>query len=192
MTLAVTAFANSEDVNYIVTPDIKHSAQSSRLLFIDLNGSPDLPLGGSALAQVFSQLGEKAPEVDLDLLQRGIRVVHSLIKQGHVLAGHDRSDGGLLTTVLEMAFAGNCGLDLNLPTGVEAVSYLFNEGLGFVLEVDELLCMPLMRTLQDNQIPAVILGSSRVDRRVTVCSLSWTIIMDYHCYHHLSYIDSSG
>lgn len=169
MTLAVTAFANCEDVNDIVTPDIKHSAQASRLLFIDLNGNAQLPLGGSALAQVYSQLGDQAPEVDLDLLQRGVRVVHSLIKQGHVLAGHDRSDGGLLTTVLEMAFAGNCGLDLQIPEEVNAVNYLFNEGLGFVLEVDELLCMPLMRTLQDNHIPAFILGSSCTDRRVTVC-----------------------
>ena len=167
MTLAVTAFANCEDVNDIVTPDLKHSAQHSRLLFIDLNGGA-LSLGGSALAQVFDQLGDQAPEVDLDLLQRAVRTVHSLIKQGHVLAGHDRSDGGLLTTVLDMAFAGNCGLELTIPAEVDSVAYLFNEGLGMVLEVDEVLCQPLMRTLSDNHIPAIILGWSQPERHVTV------------------------
>lgn len=154
-------------MNDIVTPDIKHSAQGSRLLFIDLNAA-DYSLGGSALAQVFSQIGDQTPEVDLELLQRAIRAVQTLIKQGHVLAGHDRSDGGLLTTVLEMAFAGNCGFDLVLPVDVPAVPYLFNEGLGMVLEVDEGLCAPLMRSLADNQIPAVILGSTRSEHRVTV------------------------
>ena len=163
----MTAFANCEDVNDVVTPDIKHSAQGSKLLFIDLNAA-DFPLGGSALAQVFSQVGEKTPEVDLELLQRAIRAVQTLIKQGHVLAGHDRSDGGLLTTVLEMAFAGNCGLDLSRPADVPAIPYLFNEGLGLVLEVDEGLCAPLMRSLADNQIPAVILGATRSEHRVTV------------------------
>lgn len=167
----MTAFANCEDVNDVVTPDIKHSAQGSKLLFIDLNAA-DFPLGGSALAQVFSQVGEKTPEVDLELLQRAIRAVQTLIKQGHVLAGHDRSDGGLLTTVLEMAFAGNCGLDLSLPADVPAIPYLFNEGLGLVLEVDEGLCAPLMRSLADNQIPAVILGATRSEHRVTVVVLS--------------------
>ena len=95
-----------------------------------------------------------------------MRTVHSLIKQGHVLAGHDRSDGGLLTTVLEMAFAGNCGLELTIPAEVDSVAYLFNEGM--VLEVDEVLCQPLMRTLSDNHIPAIILGWSQPERHVTV------------------------
>ena len=67
-----------------------------------------------------------------------------------------------------MAFAGNCGLELTIPAEVDSVAYLFNEGLGMVLEVDEVLCQPLMRTLSDNHIPAIILGWSQPERHVTV------------------------
>ena len=64
------------------------------------------------------------------------------MRQHHIIAGHDRSDGGLITSLLEMCFAGNCGIDVTLPEHVDAIPYLFNESLGWLLEVDELLCEP--------------------------------------------------
>ena len=90
----VTAFANSSEVLDVVTPDVKHAVYHSKLVFIDLNDAP-LTLGGSALAQVFDQIGDSCPSVDLGLLQRAFRMIQALIKQQLILAGHDRSDGGV-------------------------------------------------------------------------------------------------
>ena len=186
LTLVATAFANSEEVSDLVTPDIKHAVLNSKLLFIDLNAlssslassptsspssssassplSSSFALGGSALAQAFGSLGDDSPEVDLALLQRAFRYVMTLIKQHQVLAGHDRSDGGLAVTLLEMCFAGDCGADVVLPASVDPVGFLFNEALGWVLEVDEAVCEPLLRACQDHQIPAVIIGTTHSER----------------------------
>ena len=164
----MTAFANTDDVNGLVTPDIKHAVLNSRILFIDLHTSSQQGLGGSAFAQVLDQIGEEAPEVDLKLLQRSFYTIQNLIKQRHIIAGHDRSDGGLITALLEMCFAGDCGIEVSLPEGVEPIPYLFNESLGWLLEVDELLCEPLLRTFRDNQIPAVVLGVTKTDRMIQV------------------------
>ena len=164
-----TAFANSEDVSEVVTPDIKHSLLHSKLLFIDLSlPSSHYPLGASALAQVFDSIGDDAPDVDLKLLKRSFCYVMKLIKQHQILAGHDRSDGGLITTVLEMCFAGDCGVDLVVPPSVDAIGFLFNESLGWVLEVDETACEPLLRACNDHEIPAVIIGTTHEERVVRV------------------------
>ena len=168
LTLVATAFANSEEVSDLVTPDIKHSVLNSKLLFIDLNAISSSPfaLGGSALAQAFGALGDDSPAVDLALLQRAFRYVMNLIKQHQVLAGHDRSDGGLAATLLEMCFAGDCGADIRLPAGVDPVGFLFNEALGWVLEVDEAVCEPLLRACQDHRIPAAVIGTTHAERVV--------------------------
>ena len=90
------------------------------------------------------------------------------MRQHHIIAGHDRSDGGLITSLLEMCFGGNCGIDVTLPEHVDAIPYLFNESLGWLLEVDELLCEPLLRTFADNQIPAIIIGITKTEPTITV------------------------
>lgn len=169
MTLVVNAVANSEDVNGLVTPDIKHAVLNSRIVFVDLNTNHGL--GGSALAQVLDQLGNEAPDVDLKLLQRSFYTIQNLIKQNHIIAGHDRSDGGIITSLLEMCFAGDCGVDVVLPDGADPVSYLFNESLGWLLEVDELLCEPLLRTFKDNQIPAIVLGITKTEKSIQVVKI---------------------
>ena len=175
LTLVVTAFANTEDVNGLITPDIKHAVLHSRILFIDLNVNKKCVLGGTALAQVIDQIGEEASDVDLKLLQRSFYTIQNLIKQRHIISGHDRSDGGLITALLEMCFAGNCGIDITLPEGVEPISYLFNESLGWLLEVDELLCEPLLRTFRDHQIPAVVIGVTKEEQVIRVEFLLSTI-----------------
>ena len=152
----------------MVTPDIKHSVLRSRIVFIDLNTNTNHALGGSALAQVFDQIGDEAPDVDLKLLQRAFYTIQNFMRQHHIIAGHDRSDGGLITSLLEMCFAGNCGIDVTLPEHVDAIPYLFNESLGWLLEVDELLCEPLLRTFADNQIPAIIIGITKTEPTITV------------------------
>ena len=95
-------------------------------------------MGASILAQVYGQIGRQAPDVDdAEDLQAFFAVVQGLNADGLLLAYHDRSDGGLLTTVLEMAFAGHCGLNLNLDglldSADDIAALLFNEELGAVL-----------------------------------------------------------
>jgi phosphoribosylformylglycinamidine synthase len=104
-------------------------------MLIDL-GQGRTRLGGSALAQVYNQIGNEAPDVDTTTLKRFFTELTKLKQAGKILAYHDRSDGGLLTTVLEMAFASRCGLELDL-TGLPGTTLekFFNEELGAVIQV---------------------------------------------------------
>lgn len=132
-TLVISAYAPVPDISKVVTPDIKRPGRSA-LLFIDLGGGRNR-LGGSALAQCFSQVGDVSPDVsDAAQLRGAFNALQECIDRGLILAGHDRSDGGLIVTLLEMAFSGNCGIDVSVPEG-EALAALFAEELGLVVEV---------------------------------------------------------
>ncbi|MEO6873196.1 MAG: phosphoribosylformylglycinamidine synthase subunit PurQ, partial [Opitutaceae bacterium] len=105
------------------------------LLLIDL-GRGQNRLGGSILAQVVSQTGQAPPDVDNPTdLKNFWKVIQQLGRDKKLLAYHDRSDGGLLTTIVEMAFAGHVGVDLEIPAGHNAFSALFSEELGAVIQV---------------------------------------------------------
>ena len=112
--LVVTAWAPVTDVRRALTPQLRTDLGDSVLILVDL-GEGRHRLGGSALAQVTQQIGDAVPDVaDPALLARAFAVVRALCEDGRVLAIHDRSDGGLLATVCEMAFAGHCGVSLNI------------------------------------------------------------------------------
>lgn len=136
LSLIVSAFAPVSDVRKTLTPQLRMDAGETELLLIDL-GQGKNRLGGSALAQVYGVTGEAVPDVDdAGLLKAFFNAVQQLNAEGLVLAYHDRSDGGLLATVCEMAFAGRVGVDLTLDTlGGDALSSLFAEELGAVLQV---------------------------------------------------------
>jgi phosphoribosylformylglycinamidine synthase len=136
VSLIISAFAPVQDVRQSLTPQLRELSEDTRLLFIDLADGRQR-LGGSVLAQVYSQLGSQAPDVEDPAVLRGFfAAVQELNSAGLVLAYHDRSDGGLLATLCEMAFAGHCGLDADLAgLGADAVAALFNEELGAVLQV---------------------------------------------------------
>jgi phosphoribosylformylglycinamidine synthase len=107
------------------------------LLLIDL-GRGKNRLGGSILAQVVSQMGEATPDVDSATdLKNFWNAIQLLGRQKKILAYHDRSDGGLLATAVEMAFAGHTGIDLEIPNGHDAFAALFSEELGAVVQVRE-------------------------------------------------------
>ncbi len=114
LTLIVSAFAPVDDAALTLTPELRRDVDDTRLLLIDLGSGRDR-LGGSALAQCYGQLGCEAPDVDDPAaLRRFFEAVQAENRAGRLLAYHDRSDGGLLVTVLEMAFAGRTGLDLDV------------------------------------------------------------------------------
>ena len=155
LSLIATAFAPVQDVRKTVTPDIKPVADSM-LLLVDL-GQGKARMGGSALTQVYGELGGEAPDIEAGYLKKFYDVIQQLVQEDKLLAYHDRSDGGLFATLAEMAFAGRSGLEANideyaqvlfkewerkLPNAiVEEVlplahlTALFNEELGAVLQV---------------------------------------------------------
>lgn len=137
-TLVVSNYAPCPDVRKIITPDLKAPAmnQEGTLIFVDLSNGKNR-LGGSALAQCYKQLGKESPDVEnvTDLIN-AFNATQQLIKEGALLSGHDISDGGLITCLLEMCFAGISGINVNLTHRKgKAVEVLFAEEVGWVLEV---------------------------------------------------------
>jgi phosphoribosylformylglycinamidine synthase len=135
VSLIVSAFAPVGDVRRTLTPELAREREST-LVFVDLAGGAQR-LGGSSLAQTFGQYGGAPPDVDdPQRLKRWFAVQRELRAAGLLLAYHDRSDGGLFATLVEMAFAGNVGLDVDVGSAAsDAVAYLFNEELGAVIQV---------------------------------------------------------
>lgn len=165
--LVISAYAAMSDINEVVTPDLKRAGSSS-LLFIDL-GNGKNRLGGSALAQTRSRLGNDCPDMeDPGAVKNAFLAVQDAIGKGLVTAGHDRSDGGLVTTVLEMAFSGNCGLDLNLQSADSPLATLFSEELGLVIECDDDSLGELQQVLAAHDVVSVILGRSTEEKQILI------------------------
>ena len=136
LSLVITAFGAVQDVRKTLTPQLDTQHNNTELLLIDL-GQGKNRLGASCLAQVYQQLGDVTPDVDSSALLKGFFLaIQQLVHEKKLLAYHDRSDGGLFATLVEMAFAGKTGLDINLDslTG-SALESLFNEELGAVIQI---------------------------------------------------------
>jgi phosphoribosylformylglycinamidine synthase len=136
VSLIVSAFARVADVRRTLTPALQLDERPTSLWLIDLAQGKNR-LGGSALAQVYGELGDEP--ADLDVPQRLIGLAAALRElraAGMLRAYHDRSDGGLFATLIEMAFAGHCGLDIALPAGRgPALAQLFAEEPGAVVQI---------------------------------------------------------
>ncbi|KAI9699596.1 MAG: hypothetical protein M1820_007095 [Bogoriella megaspora] len=143
LSVIISAFAPVRSIGNVWTPTLRRfeDVGETIILYVDL-AEGKKALGGSALAQVFGQTGDEAPDVhDADFIVDYFDAVQQLHEAGIVLAYHDRSDGGLFTTLVEMMFAGRCGMELMLdqlcPT--KSLSHLlptlFNEELGAVFQV---------------------------------------------------------
>ena len=133
LSLVVSAFAPVEDVRRHATPDLKRSGDT-RLLLVDL-GRGRNRLGGSCLAQAYNQIGSEVPDVDSGDVRGLYEAVQTLLDQDLVLAYHDRSDGGLFIAVAEMAFAGRCGVELEIAAlGRDPLAALFCEEVGVVIQ----------------------------------------------------------
>ncbi|HID4133264.1 TPA: phosphoribosylformylglycinamidine synthase [Pluralibacter gergoviae] len=134
LSLVITAFGRVEDVRRTVTPQL--STEDNALLLIDL-GKGHNALGATALAQVYRQLGDKPADVRSPEQLKGFwEAMQTLVAERKLLAWHDRSDGGLLVTLAEMAFAGHCGVEVDIAAlGDDRLAALFNEELGGVIQV---------------------------------------------------------
>jgi len=136
LSLIITAFAPVKDIRHTLTPQLQKNVGDTRLLFIDL-AQGQQRMGGSALAQVYNQLGNESPDLESPTdFKAAFNVIQTLNEQGVLLAYHDRSDGGLFTTLSEMAFAGHVGIDIDITAlGSDVLNSLFNEELGAVVQV---------------------------------------------------------
>jgi len=179
-TLVISLYAPMEDVHVKIDPAIRCPGRS-QLVFIDL-GLGKQRLGGSILAQSYQQIGLETPDLDdPETFKAAWYAIRNLIKTGKALAGHDRSDGGLITTVLEMAFAGDCGFNLTMPTAYSnyELSYekfiactWLNEELGVVLEIlDENVqdAVAYLKAASPSLASHIhLLGSTTVEKRLVI------------------------
>jgi phosphoribosylformylglycinamidine synthase len=135
LSLIISAFAPVLDVRKTVTPQLVDDADTT-LLLVDL-GNGKNRLGGSALAQVYNQIGDSGADLDEpQQLAAFFATMQQLLEQQLLLAYHDRADGGLFATLAEMAFAGRCGFAVELGNlGDDSLAVLFSEELGAVLQV---------------------------------------------------------
>ena len=168
LSLIISAFAPVEDVRRAMTPMLQKQ-QDSQLLLIDL-GAGQQRLGGSILAQCQQQLGNQSPDIEPMLLSNFFSVMQQCLTGGWLLAYHDRSDGGLLATLVEMAFAGRCGLQIDLAPLISdvydeqrALAALFNEELGAVIQVDEQHVEQVMSCFESKGLDIFSLGQPRFD-----------------------------
>ena len=142
LSLIISAFAPIKDVRKTVTPELKN-VEDSVLLFVDL-GFGKARMGGSAFGQVYNNMSGEAPDLDdTGRLKAFYNVIQQLVAEDKLLAYHDRSDGGLFATLVEMAFAARCGLNVDLTSLVAnqadvnetSIRALFNEELGAVIQI---------------------------------------------------------
>jgi phosphoribosylformylglycinamidine synthase len=155
ISLVVSAFAPVTDIRLSLTPQLQ-TKEPSELLLIDLGRGQDR-LGGSILAQVVSQIGAATPDVDeANDLRNFWAAIQQLGRERQLLAYHDRSDGGLVATAVEMAFAGHVGVDLELPAGREPFAALFNEELGAIIQVRTADRAAVLATLRAHHLDGLV------------------------------------
>lgn len=132
--LVISAYCTVPDITKVVTPDIKYPGES-KILHIDLSGGK-CRLGGSALAQVYNQIGDESPDVEnAKQFVAAFNAIQTMINKNLISACHDISDGGLIVCLLEMLFAGNCGCTATLDCEVDRiVEKLFAEEIGWLVE----------------------------------------------------------
>ncbi|MGK2888914.1 MAG: phosphoribosylformylglycinamidine synthase [Candidatus Malihini olakiniferum] len=170
LSLVITAFARVEDVRKTVTPQL-HAGHDNVLLLIDL-GAGHHTLGATALAQVYRQLGRYTADVrDPQQLAGFFKAIQTLVSEDALLAYHDRSDGGLVVTLAEMAFTGHCGIDVDIAAlGNDPLASLFTEELGAVIQVAADRLAYVEQVLADHGLADIVhrLGNASQDNRFVI------------------------
>jgi phosphoribosylformylglycinamidine synthase len=144
-TLVMSGYAPMDDIRIKVTPDFK--GDNTDIIFIDL-GKNNCRLGTSIIAQCNHQIGNNCPDFEcIGYFKLIFKKIQDNIVNKKIVSGHDRSDGGLITTILEMCFAGNKGCYLNIQSKHNYLDYFFNEELGLIIETDPENTNDLIRLL---------------------------------------------
>ncbi|MFP6796748.1 MAG: phosphoribosylformylglycinamidine synthase, partial [Pseudomonadales bacterium] len=163
VTLNISAFGPVTDARNVITPEL--CSGETQLLLLTLNRKTRL--GGSALSQVFEGFEDECPDIDDAATLKGyLETVQTFCATRRVLALHDRSDGGLIVTLLEMAFAGRVGVDIRASDNV--VPDLFNEEVGVVIQVPTLDVSYFTTEAQEANICVTQVGTTRVDEEIFI------------------------
>ena len=154
LSLVISSFAPVNDVRLTLTPDLKPGA--SKLVYVDL-GNGECPLGATALAQVYTQLGNTYADCNAADLKRFFNAMQKIVREKKALAYHDRSDGGIVVTLAEMAVTGGRGIKVELPDG-DVLGQLFTEQPGAVLQVADENLKDVLAIFKSARVPAVVIG----------------------------------
>lgn len=167
LSLVISAFTPVEDVRLTVTPQLRTDKGETELLLVDL-GNGKNRVGGSILTQVYNQMGDVPADLDSAAQLKGFfNAIQASLAANELLAYHDRSDGGLFTTVTEMAFAGHVGVTLNLHEA-DAISALFAEEAGAVLQVTRDNSAKVQARLRDAGVVVSVVGELNADDKVVI------------------------
>ena len=174
VTLIVSAFAPVADARRTLTPQLRappneaadgNETGATSLLLVDL-GNGRNRMGGSVLAQCFGRRGGDCPDVDdAHALGRALKATLALNREGRILAYHDRSDGGLLAALAEMAFAGHLGWDVDIEDE-DLLRALFSEELGLVLQVRASEVAEVTKRYRPLRV--IELGGVRLEQRLRI------------------------
>ena len=178
LSVNISAFAPVADIRKTLTPQLIHDKETS-LLLIDL-GNNQNRMGGSALAQVFNQIGDVTPDIDRpELLTAFFQAIQLLNEMDLIMSYHDRSDGGLFVTLTEMAFAGHCGIDILLEcNNNEIFANLFNEEVGAVIQIDTEQMEQVCKTFLDSGLAEEyisVIGNINNTRSLTISNNGTTV-----------------
>lgn len=156
-TVIITAVGATDDFTLKVTPELK--PESSKIFHIPLNGSLKSRLGGSSYAQTRIMLGDDAPNVDdIELFKRGFAAIQKLLRKRLILAGHDVSSGGLVTTLVEMSMVGDVGCSFTCDTEM-----LFAEEPGLVIQISEKNEKEVLQLLTEQKVSFREIGKVQGD-----------------------------
>ena len=169
LSLVVSSFAPVNDVRLTLTPDLKPDPEGelSCLVYVNLGTEGEQPLGATALAQVYGQLGDTHADADASVLKRFFNAMQEIVRGKLAMAYHDRSDGGLAVTLAEMAFTGGRGICAKLPDG-DVLAQLFNEQPGAVLQVSEKNFDKVDKIFKAARLDAWLIGAPTDGRKFTV------------------------
>jgi len=194
LSVIITGFAPVEDVRLTLTPQLRTDCGDTDLLLIDL-GKGHNRLAGSALAQVYKQVGHHAPDLDdPDALKAFFAAIQDLNQSGLLLAYHDRSDGGLFTTLCEMSFAGHCGLEAHLDDlGDDQRAVLFSEELGAVIQVRHCDTDTVLETLRESGLGkhSHVIGGLREDDHIVFTYARKPVFDDKRVYLQRAWAETS-
>ncbi len=166
-TVIISAVGEVTDITKVVEPALK-PIEGSKLIYINLS-KDDFKLGGSSLAQVLNNIGNDAPTInDADYFKKAFNVIQDALNSKDILAGHDVSDGGLITALLEMCFpTPEIGLDVNTTklNGADLTTNLFNQNSAIIVQVSNDI---LSKRLSDGHIDFIEIATVTNSRNLKI------------------------
>ncbi|TVP58390.1 MAG: phosphoribosylformylglycinamidine synthase [Halomonadaceae bacterium] len=197
LSLIISGFAPVSDVRRTLTPQLRTDCGDTDLILVDL-GAGRNRIGGSALAQVYGAMGAVAPDLDDPQdLKNFFKTIQQLNRENLLLAYHDRSDGGLFTTLCEMAFAGHTGVTVCLDELASEPSQLprelFNEELGAVIQVPRASSADILRRFSEAGLSqqTSVIGSLSDDDRISIILQGNRVLSEARSYYHQLWAETS-